>query len=181
MKIKTFLFVAVIAILSQSNGQANSGEKKIKWMSMEEALKANQTKPKKIFIDIYTDWCGWCKRLDANTFSHPQIIDYINDKFYAVKLNAEQSEPIVFKGTTFENPKPGQARSAHNFAIAITQGRLSYPSLAFIDQNLNLITAVPGYKTPQQLEPWLTFIYQEVYKTTPNFNQFSESFKGTIE
>ena len=147
---------------------------------MEEALKANETSPKKIFINIYTDWCGWCKRLDANTFSHPEIIDYVNSNFHPVKLNAEQSEPIVFRGVTYENPRPGQPRSAHNFAIAITQGRLSYPSLAFMDGNLNLIISVPGFKTPQQLEPWLAYISQEVYKTNPDFNQFSETFKGSL-
>jgi thioredoxin-related protein len=178
---KTILFTFVtFFVLVFSGSYANNNEKKINWMTIEEALKANETNPKKIFIDIYTDWCGWCKRLDANTFSNAQIIDYVNKNFHPVKLNAEQSEPIVFRGVTYENPRPGQSRSAHNFAIAITQGRLSYPSLAFMDENLNLITAVPGFKTPQQLEPWLAYITQEVYKTNPNFNEFSESFKGSI-
>jgi len=161
-----------------SNSIANNNEKKINWVTIEEALELNEANPKKIFVDIYTDWCGWCKRLDANTFSNPVIIDYVNDNFYPVKLNAEQSEPIVFRGVTFENPKPGQRRSAHNFAIAITQGRLSYPSLAFIDENLNVIIALPGYKTPTQLEPWLVFISQEVYKDNPNYNDFAETFQG---
>ncbi len=181
MKIKTYLLAVSVAIFVVSDNYANSGEKKIIWMSIEEALKANETNPKKIFIDIYTDWCGWCKKLDANTFSHPEIVDYINANFHAVKLNAEQSAPIVFKGVTYENSRPGQPRSAHNFASAIMQGRLGYPSLAFMDENLNLITTVPGFKTPQQLEPWLAYINQEAYKTTPNFNQFSATFKGSIK
>jgi len=179
---KAFIVLFVTSsIFVFSSTFGNNPEKKIKWMSIEEAIKANETTPKKIFFDIYTDWCGWCKRMESITFSNPQIIDYINANFHPVKLNAEQSEPIVFRGVTYENSRPGQARSAHNFAIAVTQGRLSYPTIAFLDENLNLIISVPGFKTPQQLEPWLAFISQEVYKTNPNFNEFAESFKGTIE
>src|SRR5580700_4172641 len=61
----------------------------IKWMSLSDADKLNQgPKKKKIFVDIYTDWCGWCKRLDATTYQDPKVVKYVNDNFYAVKLNA---------------------------------------------------------------------------------------------
>ena len=61
----------------------------IAWMSMDQALLAQQKTPKKIFMDVYTTWCGPCKLLDKNTFSNPDVIAYINEHFYPVKFNAD--------------------------------------------------------------------------------------------
>jgi len=164
--------------LSNSQDQSQS---KINWISMEEAEKLAQKDPRKIFVDIYTDWCGWCKRMDANTFSHPQIVKYINENFYAVKLNAEQADPISFRGHTYINENPGQRRSAHNFAIALLQGKMGYPSVAFFDEELNLITALPGYREPAQFEPILVFFKENHWHTQPNLDEFVRDFKGNIQ
>jgi thioredoxin-related protein len=180
--IKQFIAVAFFSLLTNSIMAAQTNtEEKINWVSMEEAQKLSENNPRKIFVDIYTDWCGWCKRMDANTFSHPEIVKYINENFYAVKLNAEQSEPITFRGTEYVNENPDGRRSAHNFAIAILQGRMSYPSVAFFDEELNLITALPGYREPKQFEPILVFFKDDVFFTNPNLDEFVQNFEGSIK
>ena len=65
-------------------------------MSIEKAYELSLTEenPKKIFIDVYTDWCGWCKRMDNTTFKDSVMVKFLNDNFYCVKLNAEQKEDI---------------------------------------------------------------------------------------
>jgi len=174
------IFLSVLAIFFLSQLQAKAQEKKINWVTIEEAQELHKKNPKKIFVDIYTDWCSWCKRMDAETFSHPLIVDYINANFYAVKLNAEQTDPIVFKGVKYENERAGQRRGAHNFAIAILQGRMSYPSVAFFDENLSLIYALPGFRPPVRMEPVLVFFNEDVYKTNSNLDAFTASFRGNI-
>ena len=62
---------------------------KVQWMSFEEAVAKNKLEPKKIFVDVYTDWCGWCKKMDAGTFNNPVVAKYLNEKYYNVKLDAE--------------------------------------------------------------------------------------------
>lgn len=136
----------------------------VKWYTLEEALELNAKQPKKIFIDIYTDWCGWCKVMDKNTFSNPHIARYLTDNFYPVKFNAEGTEEITFKGQVFKNRNQGQ-RSAHDFAVALLQGKLSYPSVAFLDSTSTPITFIAGYLTPEQFEPILIFISENKYKT----------------
>lgn len=172
--------ITVFALAFMAHTSATSQQKKINWLSMEQALELHSKNPKKIFVDIYTDWCSWCKRMDSETFSHPVIVDYINTHFYAVKLNAEQTEPIVFKGVKYLNDRAGQRRGAHNFAIAILQGRMSYPSVAFFDENLSLIYALPGFRPPLRMEPVLVFFNEDYYKTNPNLDEFTASFKGRI-
>ena len=181
MNIRLFssiLFMVAFSLLLQTPVQAQ--ETKINWLTLEEAQELHKKNPRKIFVDIYTDWCGWCKRMDAETFTNPVIIDYINTHFYAVKLNAEQKEPITFKGVKYENERADQRRGAHNFAIAILQGRMSYPSVAFFDENLSLIYALPGYRDAAKMEPVLVFFYEEVYKTNPNLNEFTANFQGRV-
>ena len=72
----------------------------VEWMSWEEAVALAESgqQSKKIFVDVYTDWCGWCKRMDATTFQDPKVVAHMNKHFYAVKFNAQQKEEIEYKG-----------------------------------------------------------------------------------
>ncbi len=154
-------------------------EAKIKWYSIEEAVEANKKKKKKFFIDLYTDWCGWCKKMDANTFTDPVIIQYMNENYYPVKFDAESAEPVTVNGQEFVNPNPNKRRSSHQFAVALLNGKMSYPSFAFLDQEVKLITVLPGYNPPEKLEPVLHFIAEEAYKEE-TFQEFSGKFQGSF-
>ena len=69
---------------------------KIEWMTLAQAMEAQKAEPKKIFMDVYTDWCGPCKLLDKNTFQNPDVSSYISEHYYAVKFNAIIT-PRIFK------------------------------------------------------------------------------------
>ena len=64
------------------------GQEKINWISWDQMIeqRANDSSKKKVFIDLYTSWCGWCKRMDGSTFSDPTIVNYMNAKYYCVKF-----------------------------------------------------------------------------------------------
>ena len=137
----------------------------IQWMSWEEAAKANETKPKKIFVDIYTDWCGWCKKMDATTFKDPAVIAIINKDFYPVKLNAEQKESIHWQGQEFKW-LPGGRDGYNKLAYDILDGQLSYPTYVLLDHAYSRILISPGYKTAGEILKELKFAAEEHYKTT---------------
>ncbi len=82
-------FALLLGVLCSTIGLA---QEKIKWMSIEEAYELTLTEehPKKIFIDVYTDWCGWCKRMDKATFQNEEVAAYMNMHYYNVKFDAEQ-------------------------------------------------------------------------------------------
>ncbi len=147
---------------------------KINWMTFQEAVKLNETAPKKIFIDVYTDWCGWCKKMDKTTFLDPTVVEYMNENFYAVKFDAEMNDTISFAGYTFINQGGmGGRKGTHQLAAALLQGRLSYPSYVFMDEKNQLLTVAPGYMEPKDLMPILKYFGTDAY-----LNQtFKEYFK----
>ena len=121
----------------------------VQWMTLEEATALAETEknPKKIFVDVYTDWCGWCKKMDKDTFENAEVAAYMNENFYMVKLDGEFKKPINFKGKTF-NFVPSGRRGYHELAMTLLNGRWSFPTVVFMDENLNLLSPVPGYHKP---------------------------------
>lgn len=159
----------------------------INWMSMNEALEAQKKQPKKIFADIYTDWCGPCKMMDRNTFTNPDFIDYVNTHFYAVKFNAEGTEKVNYKGFEYTNPnyKPelkGRRNAQHFFANALKVS--GYPTVVFFDEEANVIAPITGYRTAEQLEIYLKMIASDDYKeltTEEAWQEYQADFKGNFE
>lgn len=138
----------------------------INWLTWEEALERSKTEPRKIFVDIYTDWCGWCKKMDKNTFQQAYIAKYVNENFYAVKFNAEQETEIEFKDKVYKFVDQAP-RGYHELAFAITQGQLSYPTIVFLDEQLEVIQSIPGYRSPEEFEMIMTYFGKNKYKDTP--------------
>ncbi|MDR0295203.1 MAG: DUF255 domain-containing protein [Prevotellaceae bacterium] len=172
------ILIALISLTTNAQTIANSGSKAtVKWYSIGEAQALNTTAPRKIFIDMFTTWCGWCKVLDKNTFSEPDIAQYLNTYFYPVKFDAEGKEPIVFNGHTF-NFSPEQ--KSHELAIAMLQGKMSYPSMVFVDENLQLLTMLQGYLPPEDLRPILVFFAQEEYKKM-TWQDFMAQWPGILK
>jgi thioredoxin-related protein len=163
---------------SQQQPAAVPSTEKIKWYDFEEAAALNKKKPKKIFIDMFTDWCGWCKKMDASTFINPVIVDYMNKNYYAVKFNAERKDTVTFNGKMYTNPNPTGTRSSHMLAQELLSGRMSYPSFVFLDENMDKLTVVPGYQKAPQFEAILHFFGEDAYKTQ-KWEEFSPAFKGT--
>jgi thioredoxin-related protein len=185
MKKVLFIALAVVALglayafMPKSEAKAASAketsatEGAINWMTWDEAIKANEKAPKKIFIDFYTDWCGWCKKMDKSTFSDPAVAEYVNKNFYAVKFNAEQKEDVVFQGNTF-SWKSGGRNGVHTLAFELLDGRLGYPSYVYLQPTYERILISPGYKDVPMFQKELRFVSEEHFNTT-TWEQFSNS------
>lgn len=139
---------------------------KINWMTLEEALEKSKTEKRKIFIDVYTDWCGWCKRMNDSTFADPFVAQYLNDHYYPVKFNAEYQQDIVFKDKVYRFKRNG-ARGYHELAAEWLNNRLSYPTVVFLDENLGVIQPIPGFQDPAKMEAILTYFGTNSHYTVP--------------
>jgi len=160
------LRIVVCLLLLVSIGSWKPKEKaEVEWLSFEEAIALHKENPKKVLIDLYTDWCGWCKVMDRETYSKVEIANYINENFYPVKFNAEQKQSVEFNGHTFEYIPTGR-RGVHELAAALTNNQLSYPTTVFMDEDLRIIQPIAGYLKPAQMEPILLYIGDNHFKTT---------------
>jgi thioredoxin-related protein len=177
----TVLFVALTAFITINAEGINKPQEGvgINWMTFEQAVKLNAKKPKKMIIDVYTDWCGWCKVMDKQTFSDPIIIEYVNANYYAVKLNAEMTDKLTFQGADYEFvvTNPANNKGYHAFAAKLLDGKLSYPSTVVLDEQYGRIGLVPGFLRPEQFDQMLKYYGGNHNKTTP-YEEFTKNYKS---
>jgi thioredoxin-related protein len=172
------LLLAPVVLNAQTPGKSG-----IQWLTIEEAQAKAKTDPKPLLVDVYTKWCGPCKMLDARTFSDPRLAAFVNKHFHPVKFDAESGEPVIFKGQKLENPDYDPARvggrnGTHHltYAIANVNGRIAYPTVTYLDSDLNVLAPVQGYLTPEQMEPILVYFGEGHYKTK-DYQTFISSFQ----
>lgn len=157
---KILLGVLCVLFFSKTNAQtAAVSSGKINWMTLEQAYAAVQKEPRKIVIDVYTGWCGWCKVMDQKTFTDAKVAEYVNQKFYAVKLDAEQKNDIVI-GTQKYIWQNGYNQAG----VALLQGKMSFPTMVYLDEKFNMIQPVPGYQEAKQFHQIITYFGDDHYK-----------------
>lgn len=146
-----------------------AGKTVVNWMTWEEAVEKSKTQKKKIFVDVFTDWCGWCKVMDRNTFPDTEVAKILNEDFYAVKFNAEQTADVVFNNITFKYVSAG-GRGVHQLAAALLNNQMSYPNFVFLDEEFKIIPvfpgyqSLPGYRKPEEFHIFLAYVSDEIYK-----------------
>ncbi len=186
MKKIVLLMLIVVLGASISNAQKKEGDL-INWVSFEEALSLQKKNPKKIMMDVYTVWCGPCKMLDRNTFKNPDVADYVNEHYYAVKFNAQGEGDINYNGRTFSNPgydpaKAMRRNATHQLALALKVR--AFPTIIFFDEESKMIAPIQSYKTPQQLELYLKLFKDDDYKamkSQEDFNTYYSAFQPTFK
>lgn len=161
-------FFLLSANLSENKRQNNTVQDKklesgIHWMSLDEASKEAKKSGKKIIIDVYTNWCGWCKIMDQKTFSDAQVIQYIQQKYLAVKLNAESQDTLIYQGMKFGfNPE----KRANQLAYLLLNGQMSYPTTVIMNENSEILTPIKGFIEPAIMLKVLKYYGENFYQTT---------------
>ncbi|MGC6432261.1 MAG: thioredoxin family protein [Jejuia sp.] len=159
----------------------------INWVSFEEALKLQKENPKKIMMDVYTVWCGPCKMLDRNTFQNADVVEYVNENYYAVKFNGEGNDVVKYKENTFANSnydpaKASRRNSPHDLTRYLQVN--AYPTVVFFDENAEVIAPIRGYQQPKQLELYLKMFKKDDHKnikTQEEFNTYYQAFKAEFK
>ena len=170
MRIKLLLIFTLFALsfkAQNENGLVN-------WLSIKEAQEKNKTAPKPILLDLYTDWCGWCKHMMKTTYSNQNLANYINQNFYPVKFNAETKDTVEYNGQLYY-PSSKEPKTPHQLALKFLGSGLSYPSTVFITNNYQFNMLTQGYLDEKKIEPILIFMVENIFRTT-QYEDFSERF-----
>ncbi|HTQ29211.1 MAG TPA: DUF255 domain-containing protein [Puia sp.] len=170
-KLILILLSGWVVIFSCAQKPNQPGEK-LKWMNLAEASSSLQKEKRPILIDLYTDWCGWCKLMNKKTYSNQQVASYLQEKFYPVKVNAESRETLVWNGKSYSF---NSGHHINDFAVYITKGQLEFPTTVIIPED-GQPQAIPGYLEPKDLELIVKYFGEGGYGKIP-FEQFQKNFK----
>ncbi len=170
MNVRSFIVIMLLSFLVLPL----TGQRKIKWMTWEQAIEKNKTEKRKFVVDIYTKWCNWCKKMDKSTFRNEFIVDYVNENFYPIKFDAQSTEDIFYNGKMYSFIKRGK-KGYHELALEITKGQLSFPTVVFIDESFNVLQPIPGFQGSDRFEQIITYFAGDHFKTTP-WNNYAKIY-----
>jgi thioredoxin-related protein len=133
---------------------ASPKKKGLQWLDFDAGSSLAKKSKKPMLVDVYTDWCGWCKRMDKDTYSDQKIKKYLAQKYVLVKMNAESSDTVTYKGEKFTKEE-----IAEGFKVT------GFPTVLFFEPNGDLITSLPGYLPPEKFIYVAKFIGDGIYHT----------------
>ena len=129
------LLLAVLTLLVGSSVPAAAGRASgVTWRSWDRGLEEARAAGRPVLVDVYTDWCGWCKRMDRDVYARADVRDYLGRRFVTVRLNAESGESVAWQG-----------RRMNARALASGFQVTGYPTTIFLRANGEHLVNVPGY------------------------------------
>ena len=166
--------LGTLALLSIFTFHFSNCQAQVQWHSIAEASKASIGE-KMYFIDFYTSWCGYCKKMDRETFTDPTVAKILNKYFYPVKFNAEGNEPVTWAGKTY-NPAKGTGRNhTHEFARNVS----GYPTFVLYRADGTPLQAIPGFYPPKDFVVVLWYFVSGDFKRY-SYEQYQQIFDKEI-
>lgn len=172
-KVTRFLIIIILFFITVSFIPSKKG--KVQWLTVSALQEAYSKNPKPILVDVYTSWCGWCKVMDKETYTNEKVANYINEHYYAVKLDAEEKDSIEWNGKKYGYDK---LNKVNELAIYLTYGEMSFPTTVFLTALNAQPAPLSGYLKAKEIETPLKFFGEGVYKTQ-NFPDFNKSFTAS--
>lgn len=163
-KIIPVLAVALVLIVTyfaiNANGNSNSSKNSDKQKSFEETLKLANKDKKKVIINVYADWCSWCRKMEKDTYPDPEVQKELKRNFYLYRLNGESKEVIEYDGRKWTKAE-----------LTAAFGIRGFPATIFLHSNSKPITVLPGYVDAKTFANILKFIGDDLY-TKMTFEEF---------
>ncbi len=159
-------FLLALLVLLSACQTSHSAQTEKGWFNFAEGSSKALKEKKPFFVDVYTDWCGVCKKMDKDTFSDPDVKAYRDKRFISVKLNAEDpKDSFKWNGRQFTAPEFSESLRVEG-----------YPTILFFDKDGKLITALPGYADAKMFKNIMIYIADEIY-LKKNFDEYLKSLK----
>ncbi|MCD6352233.1 MAG: thioredoxin family protein [Armatimonadetes bacterium] len=126
MRTTAVAVVGLVVLACLISGAADEEAATIQWASsFEQALQSAAQADKLVMVDVYTDWCGWCKELDKRVYTDPKVAQAIARHFVAVKVDGDKRKDVVT-----------------NYKIR------GYPTILFVDGKGEEVHRVVGFEAP---------------------------------
>ena len=161
-------FVACLLLGAGVPAQGSGGKSaaKVQWLAFDAAVAKAQKENKHLLVDLYTNWCGWCKVMDRQTYGNPEVAAYLTENFSLAKVNGESSAKLTWNGKTI---------TERDFARAVRV--TGYPATYFMKPNAELLGGVQGYIKSPDMMIYARFVKTKYYEKG-TLQQFADSLKN---
>lgn len=151
-----YLLLLVLFLVMNSLKAQKPG---VQWLNFEQLEDSLEVRPRKVFIDFYADWCVYCKKMDRVALRDPEVVRKLNSEFYAVRMDVESPDTIVFDGRSYTNPEIGKRRRpVHEIPrLLASRKRLpfSLPAIVILDKDFRVETRYFEYLSPKKMRELL--------------------------
>ncbi|HZH55324.1 MAG TPA: thioredoxin family protein [Sphingobacteriaceae bacterium] len=113
----------------------------IDWLTFEQLTDSLDKNPKMVMINFHTDWCTYCRKMHREVFTNPEVIQTINESYYAVSFDAETRDSVYFDGQWFINKEAtNRRRGFHELAqlLGNRNGRITVPTTLFLNPDFTI-------------------------------------------
>ena len=153
---------------------AETSQTEVKWKTLDGAMDEARRTGKKIMLDVYTDWCGWCKIMHARTYSDPEVAAYINEHFAPARLNAWEKATLWFRGYQF--PYLAELK-VNQLAYQLLEGDMQYPTTVFLSKHGEVLSPVQGYIDKRKMMRILRYFAEDHYQSQ-SWKDFKRSHRN---
>jgi thioredoxin-related protein len=163
MKSRAFILAAAL-VAATFAAPARAAEPS--WQSWNAGLQQAAQSRRPVLVDVYTDWCGWCKRMDRDVYSRADVREYLSQHFVIIKLDAESGE-----GATYGGERTSSRGIAMRFGVS------GYPTTIFLRSNGEHLANVPGYVPAERFLSLLRYIGDGHMDRGESYDDFVASSK----
>lgn len=161
------LLVALPAAASAASAAAparGAAAARVAWRGWDEGLAEAKTSGRPVLVDVYTDWCGWCRRMERDVYARPEVRAYLDRHYVTIKLNAESEQPASYRG-----------RRHTQQSIAAEFGVTGYPTTLFLKPNGEHLVKAPGYLPADRFLLILRYVAEGHFENGVSFDAFTKS------
>jgi thioredoxin-related protein len=149
-----------------TKGGAEKSADGVQWLAFDAAVEKAQKENKHLIVDIYTNWCGWCKVMDRQTYGDPEVAAFLTKHFSLAKVNGESSAKLTWNGKSL---------TEREFARAVKVS--GYPATYFMKPSAEILGGVPGYIKSPDMMIYAKFVSSKYYEKG-TLQQFADSLRN---
>ncbi len=150
--------IILISSLLSGHGLLAQQEDMVHWLDFEALEDSLKRAPRKVFIDFYADWCQPCIKMQKEVFTDKKIIAVLNKEYYAVKMNVESRDTVLFGGQVFINERWGKRNPVHQIPLLMASRKsqpFSLPALVLLDAHFEATARYFQFLGVEELMPVL--------------------------